>query len=72
MISNLLQKANDKNILKNIIIGDRMWVYDYDIETKEQSSDWKIPALSCPKKAQQMHLRVKTVLLFLSSRHCAV
>jgi hypothetical protein len=35
MISNLLQRASDKNILKNIVTGDKMWVYDCDFETKE-------------------------------------
>jgi hypothetical protein len=28
----------DKNLLKNVIIGDETWVYGYDIETKSQSS----------------------------------
>jgi hypothetical protein len=28
----------DENLLKNVITGDKTWVYGYDIETKEQSS----------------------------------
>jgi hypothetical protein len=47
---NLLQKANnDENLLKNFIIGDKTWVYCYDIETKQQSSHWRNPASPCPK-----------------------
>jgi hypothetical protein len=35
----LLQKANDEeNVLKNAITDDEMWVYGYDIETKQRSS----------------------------------
>jgi hypothetical protein len=64
MISNLLQRANDENLLKYVITGDKMWVFDYDIETKEQSSDWSSPAFPCPKKAQQPQSQVKAMLLF--------
>jgi hypothetical protein len=35
----LFDRANtDENFLKNIITGDETWVYDYDVETKAQSS----------------------------------
>jgi hypothetical protein len=35
---NFLQRENDnKNLLKNVITGDETWVYDYDVETKQQS-----------------------------------
>jgi hypothetical protein len=51
LIDDPFQSANDnKNFLKNIITGNKTWVYGYDIETKEQSSHWKSPALPCPKK----------------------
>jgi hypothetical protein len=36
-----LQRANDdENLLKNVITGDKTWVYSYDVETKKQSSHW--------------------------------
>jgi hypothetical protein len=42
---NFLQRANDdESLLKNIITGDDTWVYDSDIGTKHQSSQWKSPA----------------------------
>jgi hypothetical protein len=39
-IDDILQRANDEKIFKNVITGDKMWVSGYDIETKEQSSHW--------------------------------
>jgi len=46
----LLDRANDDNFLKNIIIGDETWVYGYDVETKVQSSQWVSKTSSRPKK----------------------
>jgi hypothetical protein len=42
-----------------------MCVCGYDAETKQQSSHWKSPASPSPKKAQQVHMRVKAMLFFL-------
>jgi len=37
----LLANANSgENFLKNILTGNEMWVYGYDVETKMQSSQW--------------------------------
>jgi len=37
----LLDHSNtDENLLKNVITGDEMWVYGYNVETKEQTSQW--------------------------------
>jgi hypothetical protein len=47
----LLQTANEENLFKNVITGDETWVYNYDTETKQQSSHCKSPASPCPKKA---------------------
>ena len=44
--------ANDKNVIKKIITGDESWVYGYDPETKQQSSQWKFPSEPRPKKAR--------------------
>ena len=30
----------NENFLKNIITGDETWVYEYDVETKMQLSQW--------------------------------
>jgi len=41
-----LQKAvrHDPNFLSRVITGDESCLYDYDPETKQQSSQWKMPS----------------------------
>jgi len=40
-----LQKAvrHDPNFLSRVITGDESWLYDYDPETKQKSSQRKTP-----------------------------
>lgn len=53
----LLDRSNDdENFLKNVITGGETWVYDYDIETKVQSSPR-------PKKARQSRSNIKIMLI---------
>jgi histone-lysine N-methyltransferase SETMAR len=41
----LLQRVeNDATFLPSIITGDGSWVYGYDRETKQMSSQWKTPS----------------------------
>jgi hypothetical protein len=47
-----LKAENDPNFISNIIIGDESWVFGYDAETKQHSSQRKTPTSSRPKKAQ--------------------
>jgi hypothetical protein len=64
MCENLLQRANDdENLLKTVITSDKTWVYGYDVETEQQSSQWKSPASPCPKDTEQVSLSVKAMLL---------
>ena len=60
-----LQKAvrNDPNILSRVITGDDSWLYNYDPETKQQSSQWKIPSSPQPKKACQVRSNIKSMLI---------
>jgi len=39
-----LQKAvtHDPNFLSKAITGDKSWLYNYNLETKQQSSQWKM------------------------------
>ena len=41
-----LQKAvrYNPNFLSRVITGDESWLYDYDLETKQQSLQWKMPS----------------------------
>ena len=53
---------DDPDLFKKIMTGNESWVYGYDIETKAQSSQWKRPEKSRPKKARQVRSNVKVLL----------
>ncbi|UYV72461.1 hypothetical protein LAZ67_9003248 [Cordylochernes scorpioides] len=53
---------DDPNLLQRDITGDEAWVYGYDVETKAQSSQWKLPHEPRPKKARQVRSNVKALL----------
>ena len=53
---------DDPNVLQRVITGDESWVYGYDVETKAQSSQWKMPHEPRPKKARQVRSNVKVLL----------
>ncbi|UYV61426.1 hypothetical protein LAZ67_1004796 [Cordylochernes scorpioides] len=42
---------DDPNLFQRVITGDEAWVYGYDVETKAQSSQWKLPHEPRPKKS---------------------
>ncbi|UYV64880.1 hypothetical protein LAZ67_3002255 [Cordylochernes scorpioides] len=54
--------CDDPNLLQRVITGDEAWVYGYDVETKVQSSQWKLPHEPRPKKARQVRSNVKVLL----------
>ncbi|UYV62145.1 K02A2.6-like [Cordylochernes scorpioides] len=49
--------------MQKIITGDETWVYQYDPETKRQSSQWIERGEPKPKKARFTKSKVKTLLL---------
>ncbi|UYV65031.1 hypothetical protein LAZ67_3002872 [Cordylochernes scorpioides] len=53
---------DDPNLLQRVITGDKAWVYGYVVETKAQSSQWKLPHEPRPKKARQVRSNVKVLL----------
>ena len=53
---------DDPDLLKKVITGDESWVYGYDIETEDQSSQWKSPEEQRPKKVCEGRLNVKVLL----------
>ncbi|UYV65278.1 hypothetical protein LAZ67_3003783 [Cordylochernes scorpioides] len=55
------EKNNEVEKMR-VITGDQAWVYDYDVETKAQSSQWKLPHEPRPKKARQVRSNVKVLL----------
>ena len=62
--SDLLGRScEDVQFLKNTVTGDEFWVYWYDPETKQQSSQWKGPSSPRPKKGRQVRRKTKVMLL---------
>ena len=60
----LKQQARDNpNFISNIITGEETWVYGYEPETKQQSSQWKLPNSLQPKKALEVRSNVKSMLI---------
>jgi len=68
----LKQQARDHpNFISNIINGDETWVYGYDPETKQQSTQWNSSNSPRPKRARQVRNNVKSMLIFFRhARHC--
>ena len=59
------QARNDPIFISNIITADKTWVYGYDPETKQQSSQWKSSNSPRPKKVRQVRSNVKSMLIVL-------
>jgi len=60
----LRQRAvDDPSFMSRVITGDESWVYGYDPETKQQSSQWKSPGSPRPKKARQSRRATKSMLI---------
>ena len=55
---------DNPDLLKKVITGEKSWMYGYDIQTKAQSSHWKRPGESRPKKARQVRWNGRICLLF--------
>jgi hypothetical protein len=37
--------TDDATLLSRVITGDESWIYDYGLETKQQSSQWKMMSI---------------------------
>ena len=53
---------NDPNFMSSVITGNECWVYEYDLETKQLSSQLSTSSLQ-PKKVQQVKSNIKTMLI---------
>ncbi|XP_012231261.1 protein GVQW3-like [Linepithema humile] len=50
----MLQRANsDPTFIKRIITGDETWVYEFDMQTSQQASEWRFDNEPKPKKPRQ-------------------
>jgi len=54
---------NDPNFMSSVITGDECWVYRYDPETKQMSSQWSTSSSPRPKKARHVKSNIKTMLI---------
>ncbi|XP_035211493.1 uncharacterized protein LOC118185707 [Stegodyphus dumicola] len=60
----MIQRLNvDPNFLEKVFTGDETWFYEYDTESKLQSSEWHTSSLPKPKKARMSKSRVKCMLI---------
>ena len=57
------QTRDDPNFISNIITGHETWVYGYDPETKQHSSQWKSPNSPLPKKARRVRSNINSMLI---------
>ena len=57
------------DFLEQVITGDETWVFEYDLETKRQSSEWHTNESPRPKKARMSKSKMKSMLIvFLDSK----
>lgn len=60
----MLDRANsDPNFMGSIITGDETWVYEYDMQTSQQSSEWLEKDDPKPKKPRQSRSKIKVMLI---------
>ena len=49
-------------VYKQIITGDEFWIYPYDPETTDQSSEYRLKGEAKPKRPRQSRLKIKVML----------
>jgi histone-lysine N-methyltransferase SETMAR len=55
--------SDDATFLARVITGDESWIYGYDHETKEQSSQWKSQNSLRMEKMRQVKSKFKCMLV---------
>ena len=53
----------EPDLLQRVITGDESWIFEYDLETKHQSLQWKYLSLLRPKKARQNQAHADCTLM---------
>ena len=53
---------DDQDLLNKVTTANEPWVYSYNIVSKGQSSQWRLPEKPRPKKARQVRPNVKVLL----------
>ena len=65
--------TSEPDFLQGVITGCETWVFEYDLTTKRQSSEWHTSESLRPKKARMSKSRVKSMLIifFLFKGNCS-
>lgn len=59
----MLERANsDPIFMKRIITGDETWVYEFDMQTSQQASEWRFDKEPKPKRPRQSRSKIKVLL----------
>lgn len=69
-ILNCVQR--NPNFFDNVITGDETWCFEYDPETKRQSTEWHTKNSPRPKKAKMNKSRIKSMLICFFDRRGVV
>ena len=59
----LEELETEPNLLGRVITGDESWIFEYDLETKRQSLQWKSLTSPRPKKARMSKSKIKVMLI---------
>ncbi|XP_011699262.1 PREDICTED: putative uncharacterized protein FLJ37770, partial [Wasmannia auropunctata] len=54
---------NEPDFLNFVVTGDESWMFEYDPESKRQSSEWHTTSSPRPKKARMSKSRIKIMLI---------
>jgi hypothetical protein len=55
----------DPHFFSKVVTGDKSWVYGYEPETKQQSSQWMSPSSPRAKEARQVKSNIKSIFFFI-------
>ncbi|XP_037946086.1 uncharacterized protein LOC119678365 [Teleopsis dalmanni] len=58
----IFEQGNNSTFMKRIITGDKTRVYEYDVETSQQSSEWCFENELKPKKPRKSRSKIKVML----------
>ena len=59
----LEQLETEPNLVKRVVTGDELWIFEYDPVTKRQSLEWKSALSPRPKKAMVFKSITKVMLI---------
>ena len=45
--------------IKRIVTGNETWVYEFDMQTSQQASEWRLPTDPNPKKRRQIDQKLR-------------